>query len=734
MDPKNINRRPASARPAPAATITLSPRDVYLIIRRHLWLIIIATFLGIAIGGSLWYVLREIAPRYTAATYIEVLPPIQEDPMRIGAGNINNTDILYNHRRSIASLINRQSRLQALLNREKVQETEWFKKLGKNTGERLEKGFKDLQKNFSAYAQRETSFVVVSMTCGNSEESAAIVNEMVSMFLDMHGGTKRDDITKKLTALKAQKKSIQTDLNYGRQALAEIRQKSGYNELEAQEFRDTLTVRLDNLEIQRNNLVLELQQIQTVVDNLTRQATGPISEQEQVKQQIESDPTMIILAQRLALQESALAGLMAKFGENHREVRQTRELIQEIRVKREDRKAEIAEQTRQSNLQDAKDHVTVLASRLDQLSKLREEAIRKKEQLIQDRALYEERMQATDELQERLNKIEDLIAGYNISQDDPDAAKVRSMGLAPKPTEMSSPKWQLYFPGGTMLGMMFGIGLAFLIEFLNDIVRTPRDVIRHLNIQLLGVIPHAQEDPGARGKDLAQIGREAPYSIITESYRRLRANLNLSKAAEGSKVLLVTSGNAGDGKTSTAVNLANSLVAEGKKVLLIDANFWRPAIHKIFPHTDAQSAGLSTLLTRNNSPEQVIRQTGLEGLDVIDAGPLLPNPGELLSGSDMEMLIKEQREKYDYVLFDGPPILLVSDTKMLARLVDANLVVFNAETTRRGVAQRTIRELREVDANIAGCTLFAVRAMKGGYFKEQFKSHQEYQRQMPQMA
>ena len=104
------------------------------------------------------------------------------------------------------------------------------------------------------------------------------------------------------------------------------------------------------------------------------------------------------------------------------------------------------------------------------------------------------------------------------------------------------------------------------------------------------------------------------------------------------------------------------------------------------------------------------------------------NPAELLGGAQMEKFINAQRKNYDYIIIDGPPVLLVSDTKMLARLVDGTILVFNAKTTRRGAALRTIRELRQVEANIAGCVLLALKSIKGGYFSEQFKSYQEYQK------
>ena len=169
-------------------------------------------------------------------------------------------------------------------------------------------------------------------------------------------------------------------------------------------------------------------------------------------------------------------------------------------------------------------------------------------------------------------------------------------------------------------------------------------------------------------------------------------------------------------------------------MLFIDANFRKPVLHTIFPkpkiltENGEQSVfGLSTLLAGFCGYQEIIRPSGVEGLDIIDSGPLPPNPTELLGGAQMEQLIKRQKESYDYVIIDGPPILVVSDSKMLARLVDGTVLVLNAGTTRRGTAQRAVREIKEVNTALLGCVLLAVKALKGGYFREQFDSYLEYQ-------
>jgi succinoglycan biosynthesis transport protein ExoP len=286
------------------------------------------------------------------------------------------------------------------------------------------------------------------------------------------------------------------------------------------------------------------------------------------------------------------------------------------------------------------------------------------------------------------------------------------------------------------LGLLLGVGLAFLVELANDLVRTPTDVARYLRIPLLGVVPDASEDSQVRRVELCHVVRRAPYSVTSESYRRCRTNLKLSGPADSFKTLLISSGSARDGKTSMAVNLATTFVAADTKVLLIDANFRQPNLHLLFPKQQAKDSaehfdfGLSSVLMHQCTADEAVRPSGIEGLDIIDCGPLPANPTELLSSARMNELLAVQRTNYDYIIIDGPPVLLVSDAKILAGLVDATLLVFNANTTSRGAAQRTIRELKQVNARIVGCVLFAARAIKGGYFQEQFKSYRKYQKKV----
>ncbi len=718
---------------------SLTAKEVLGILRRHIFMIFFLTLLGLIVGGGTWKFLQRYSPKYTATTYIQVLSPVPTDPWVIGAAQLQK-DILYAYRRSIANLIKQQSTLEALVDRPEVKKTNWF--IDKDRD--IRRAVRDLNNNFIANPHRDSEFVEISMTCQDADEAAEIVNEMLDLFIRKQTNSETKEITDKLTQLEEQRRNVEADLKTAEDAMEQVRTRvrdeSGITDLEmpvGRNFQHTVTLILQSLESEKIKLDMAISQLQADISNLEELATGPITEQ--IEFAIEKDPLMTVLAQQLAIQEAQLTGLLTRFGENHREVLNLRESIEETKKQRELRKAEIADITRQANLKDAKDYLIVLQEWFDELEVRIQKAEQKQEELDIARVDYDKRLRIRDERQATLDEIKEQIEKWRTKANDPETPKVQSVGLAPRPLEMVfSRQWWMWLPSGTMLGFLLGIGLAFLVEITNDLVRTPSEIFKFLRIPLLAVIPNASEDNQVRGIELCHAVRQAPYSIISEAYRRFSMNLKLSGTVESLKTILISSGMPGDGKTSTAVNLATTFVGTSKKVLLIDANFRKPSLNILFPKVSSNNLetleaehfnyGLSSVLMRQCSSSKAKRPSGIEGLDIIDCGPLPANPAELLSNPQMEELLKEQRKKYDHIIIDGAPVLLVSDAKAVAGLVDTTVLVFNADSTNIGAAQRTISEMRDVNANIAGCILFAARTIKGGYFREQSKSYRKYLR------
>ena len=392
-----------------------------------------------------------------------------------------------------------------------------------------------------------------------------------------------------------------------------------------------------------------------------------------------------------------------------------------------------AQQIRDSDVTTVKDQFSVMNNRLAKLEEMRAQSENEQRELDNTRATYDQLVSDREETKNKLFAIQEQISKYNLIRQDAESAKVRPVGLAPPPLKMSSPKLLVFAPGGSFFGFLLGIGLAFLIELLNDLLRTPSDVRKFVNVPLLGMIMHKDLDDATRNVDMWEVVRQSPFSMMSECYRQLRTNLKLSADSDNQRVIFIASGNAGEGRTTVAANIATTFVAEDKKVLLIDANFRRPSSYKVFPDsnghysgTEKSNKGLSGYLIGNYSTEEIIRPTGVDGTDVIDSGPLPANPAELLGGERMAELIRYAKEHYDRVIIDGPP-MLVSDANALASQADGTVLVFNAAITRRGTARRIVRELKGINTNILGAVLIGVRALKGGYFREMFESYEEYQ-------
>ncbi|UCD50757.1 MAG: polysaccharide biosynthesis tyrosine autokinase [Phycisphaerales bacterium] len=732
---KAPGRRPNLAGAAPAAETALTPKEIAGMLRRHVWMIVFMTILGGALGTGGWYQMRRFRPLYKAEGIIKVLPPVDTDPMDIVATQVQQ-DIQYGHRVSLANLMKMQSSLQRLLQSDRVRQTKWFRQaLDADVTEAVSY----LERNLNAFPHREAEHLIVSMTCGSPKEAALIVNEMMRLFVSEHGETQRGDVNEKLIELTGRQSLVEREIADSERAMQRLREESQLTDLERSDgryFQHTVTLRLNDLELQESELSLAIKQLRADIENLKALAEGPITDQ--VEHAIERDPVMIALAQQLALLEGQLSGRLTKFGANHRVVRQTQESIDEIKKTRQERRLAIAEQTRRANLYNARDTLRVLEERRTELQSLRDQALAKQKDLDEARSRYEQYVKTRDERTEMLNQIKAQIEKLRIMLDDPDTPKVQVLGLAPDPLKMViSRHILLWTPGGTMLGLMFGLGLAFLAEMLNDLVRTPSDVRRFLRLRLLGVIPDADEDRAVDDIDLCHVVDEAPYSLLGESYRRCRTNLDLSGEARF-KTLLIGSGDPGDGKTSLACNLATAFVAKYEKVLLIDANLRQPSLHVAFPRAGSENGqevrrrGLTSLLTGQCSIQEAIRPSKVTGLDLIYAGPPTASPAELLACYRMKEVLESAAQGYDRVIVDSPPVLLVSDVKVLSKLVDATLLVFNAATTKRGAAQRTIFELDEVGANVIGGVLFGAEAMKGGYFRQQYKAYRRYLK--PQLA
>jgi succinoglycan biosynthesis transport protein ExoP len=285
------------------------------------------------------------------------------------------------------------------------------------------------------------------------------------------------------------------------------------------------------------------------------------------------------------------------------------------------------------------------------------------------------------------------------------------------------------------LSLAGGIGLAYGLEYLDNTIKTIDDVGRYMRLPALGLIPALASTNSAKlgkgkkarklsgssslqavaiqGYDMDRLKVLETRSTAAEAYRVVRTSMLLSTAGNPPKTILVTSGQPGEGKTTTAVNTAISLAQLGASVLIIDCDMRKPSTHKIFGLDNMR--GLSTYLSRNIEVDGLIRKLQIPNLSLLSSGAIPPNPAELISSERMKNLLRELGEKYDHILIDSPPLINVTDPIILSSMVDGVILVVHGGRSTRGVAQRARQDLVSVGAKIFGVVLNNVDMRREGY-------------------
>jgi capsular exopolysaccharide synthesis family protein len=266
----------------------------------------------------------------------------------------------------------------------------------------------------------------------------------------------------------------------------------------------------------------------------------------------------------------------------------------------------------------------------------------------------------------------------------------------------------------TILAMVMGALLAgaavVVLEYMDDVVKTPDDVQAALALTTLAAVPAVD----ANGDDELLMLRPGPGGAA-EAYRVLRTNLQFASVDRALRVMLVTSPSASEGKSTTASNLAIAMAQMGLQVLLMDADLHRPRQHKIFKL--ANNTGLTAALLPGEAAfEAQAQATCVPGLSLMSAGPSPANPSELLGSARMRELLNRLKDRWDIVIVDSPPVTLLSDSAVLAAQTDGVLLVLESGQTRRATARAASEALGQVHARVLGVVLNRVTRQKSSYY------------------
>jgi capsular exopolysaccharide synthesis family protein len=277
-----------------------------------------------------------------------------------------------------------------------------------------------------------------------------------------------------------------------------------------------------------------------------------------------------------------------------------------------------------------------------------------------------------------------------------------------------------------MLSLVAGIGLAFLLDFLDDTVKSIEDVDRYLHVPALALIPASRTDraklislpggsPAAPPESTALAMIDDARSPIAESYRHLRTSLLLSSAGQPPRTILITSSQPSEGKTTTAINTAFMLAQTGAEVLIVDCDLRRPRLHSHFDIPN--SRGLTNWLSGEPDLDQLLQTCDkLPNLKLLTSGPVPPNPAELLGSDQMRKLLSLLGERFGHIIIDSPPAISFTDASILSTMVDGVVLVVQGGKSSRAVVRRARQQLTDVGAHIFGVVLNNVKLETQDYY------------------
>jgi len=291
------------------------------------------------------------------------------------------------------------------------------------------------------------------------------------------------------------------------------------------------------------------------------------------------------------------------------------------------------------------------------------------------------------------------------------------------PTEPIEPQKKKNLAIGAASGAFGGFTLALLLEVLDSSIKTAEEIERGLGLSLFGLIPAFPFGRGRRGRKERQRAMTVQYiadhlesrSPVAEAYRSLRTNIQFGMLKEGAKSFLITSAGPGEGKSTTVINLGIVISQAHNRVVLIDCDLRKPVLHTVFGMP--LEPGMTNVLLGKVHWREALRPTSFEGLSIITGGTVPPNPTEILSAGKIEKILEELKKEFDYIFFDSPPVILVSDAAILGRILDGVFLVIESEKTTVEGARKAKASLETVHAKVLGAIFNNMRRSAGyGYY------------------
>ena len=712
--------------PQQSSASAMSGADIWRVIRSNFWLIILMLLVSAAVGYGVNYWLNRYHPRYTAQGKVLVLGTVEDTAAGLlRESNSLDVNSLPMEVRLHTSMLKDPLLITKVLQNpnNEVQSLPWFKKFST-----IQDAKQDLAEQLDVASTPDSRLIEISMTDSDPNSCKIIVQSLVDQYIKDQQDKNRDrqyslnqDLEQqrinqedKIKLINGDISDLEADLN-----TAGITGTMNKIDLQDMELQSLLT----DLQKSNNDLLSASQQYNAIIAQIE---TDP-DQVPAVEEMVDKDPRVMNLRTMqsnidMSLSQAASGGSMLSDSPMLQNAQKSKATIDQKLANAESQarsryRTEIVEDLKE-RASSVKNQVDALKTQISQIKAETQQSTEHMEQLIQKQS-----ERAADQL--KLDKIEDQldqIATYNAKHD---VAGIEWASQPELPDIPSFPKLSITMTVSITLGLMFALAVAFIRELLDTSIRSPRDISRVGALNLLGMVPHEDDDPQSAGARLPVVIFEAPHSMMAEQLRQVRTRLQHSSSLDTARSILVTSPSPGDGKSTIACNLAAGLALNGRRILLVDANFRRPELHRVFNLSNEQ--GFSDVLNSMDLFEHAVQETQVPNLFVLPSGHKPTNATELVESQLLVDFIERALEEFDHVIFDSGPLLFVSETVGLAPRVDGVVTVVRARINTRGVLSRMRDMLKQIKAEHLGVVLNAVRAQGGGYYGRNIRTYYEYQ-------
>ena len=425
---------------------------------------------------------------------------------------------------------------------------------------------------------------------------------------------------------------------------------------------------------------------------------------------IASDPTVQSLRVQILNSQQNIIELGKKYGKKHPEMIKAQDELNGLKAKKDQEVRRVVDSIR-NEYEMSRVNVLNLQKMVGQA---KSETMKVNEKFVQYGVLKRE----AETSRQLFDAIVKQIKEQAITQ-DLQRVSVWVLQKASVPRNPARPQKSKNLLYGLLIGLIGGVGLAFFVEYLDNTVKSPDDIETKLGAPVLGVVTLLKQ----REIAVEEVVSKEPRSTFAESYKGIRTAILLSSADRPPRNILITSISPAEGKTATAVNLAVTISQSEHSVLLIDSDLRRPRVHKIFGIDNAN--GLSSYLA-GASALNIVSKGLPSGLSVIPSGPIPPNPSELLGSRRMGELLKQLEERFDIVIWDSAPLLTVTDSLILSKVLDGTIIVARAGVTATESVRRGLKTLSDIEAHFLGVVINAYDVKKGDYRYGGYYYHNYY--------